>query len=106
MKKFLMVTVLVLTVGALFGCSGGFIADYSTEEFETALNNGEDVSGKTVVVKVNQMEPNSKLGYNMQAGQNLNFVSSVDPKVEPGDEIVVTVDRVATMFDAFIITYK
>lgn len=104
MKK--MMFVLVMVVGLLMGCSGGFVADYSTEEFETALQNGEDVTGKTVVVKVTEVEPNSAFGYNIHAGQHLNFVSAENPGVEAGDEFVVTIDRVASMFGSFIITYK
>lgn len=106
MKKSILVLSLILVVGMLFGCTGGYIADYSTEEFEAALNEGEDVTGKTVVVKVSKMDPNSKLGYTMQAGEHLNFVSAENPGVKDGEEIVVTVDRVAFLFGSYIITYK
>lgn len=107
MKKFMVTLMMVVAVGmTMVGCSGGFVADYSTEEFEAALNNGEDVTGKTVVVKVNKLEPNSAFGYNMQAGKHLNFVSAENPNVEEGDEVVVTVEKAASMFGSWIITYK
>lgn len=106
MKKSIMVLSLILVVGMLFGCSGGQVADYTTQEFEAALNNGEDVTGKTVAVEVLTMDPNSKLGYNMQAGQHLNFVSPENPGVKDGETVVVTVERVASMFGSYIITYK
>ena len=98
--------VLTLAVGMmLVGCTGGFIADYSTEEFEQALINGEAVAGKTVVVKVNSVDTESPMGFVVQAGESLNFVSTENPNVKAGDEFVVTVERAAGLFGSYIITY-
>ena len=105
MKKLSMVLAVLVMSVAMVGCSGGYVADYTTEEFEQALINGEDVTGKRVVVKVKRFEPQSAFGFNMIAGENLNFVSAENPNVQEGDEIVVTVDRVASMMGSFIITY-
>lgn len=105
MKKFaylLGVLVLALT---LTGC-GGADADLTTAEFEQALNDGENVDGLTVAVEVVAIEPNSAFGYNMQAGDHLNFVSYENPQAEEGDIVVVRVEKVASMFGSYLITYQ
>lgn len=81
-------------------------ADYTTEEFELALNNGDVVEGKLVEVSVLELDPNSAMGYNILAGEHLNFVSAENPQVDEGDTIVVQVEKVASIFGSFIITYK
>jgi hypothetical protein len=106
MKKIMLVLTLVAGIGmALVGCSAGMTADYTTTEFEVALNNGEDVTGKTVEIEVTKLDPNSKLGYNIQTGEHLNFVSAEHPGVEEGDIIIVKVERVGNLFGSFLITY-
>jgi len=106
MKKIMLVLSLLMVMSvALFGCTGGYIADYSTEEFEAALNNGEAIAGKTVVVKVVSIETDSPMGYVVHAGENLNFVSTENPGVEAGDEFVATVERAGELFGSYIITY-
>lgn len=37
-------------------------ADFTTKEAETALNNGEDINGKTVEITVDEYVPNGALG--------------------------------------------
>ena len=104
-KVMLMVSVLMMVV-MLVACGGAGPADYSTSDFEAALNNGVDVRGKTVSVKVNKLEPNSSFGYNIQAGKHLNFVNPTNPGVKEGDVITVRVEEVANMFGSWIITYR
>jgi hypothetical protein len=98
--------VLVLFVGILFGCSEGYVADYKDSEFEKALNNGEYLVGKTVEVEVIHMVPNSAFGYNIQAGQHLNFVSDDHPRVESGDTVILKVTDVSSFNGSYIITYE
>lgn len=105
MKKLALVFISIL-VGIIFGCGQGVKSDYTTAEFEKALNNGDSVDGKTVSVEVLQLEPKSAFGYNIQAGEHLNFVSAENPKVKAGDTIVLKVEKVASMFGSFIITYE
>lgn len=102
-----LITVLLLTVVvALSACGGDVTPDYNTKEFESALNDGEDLVGKIVEVEIEHIEPDSAFGYNLQAGEHLNFVSSKNPNVEIGDTITVEVEEVDSMLGSFIITYK
>lgn len=89
----------------MVGCSSEE-PDYTTEEFEAALNEGENLEGKTVSVKVDELVPDSAFGYNIQAGEHLNFVSSKNPDVEEGDNIVVKVEEVDSMMGSYLIEYK
>ena len=83
------------------------VADYdNTVDFETALNNGEDVIGKIAIVSVKNIEPDSAFGYNLQAGEHLNFCSDSDPDVEVGEIITVRVGKVATVLNSYIISYE
>lgn len=81
-------------------------ADYSTaEDFEAALNAGEDTVGKTVTFYVLAYKPNSVLGPNLWAGEHLNFVSNGDPGVQEGDVITVKVTGVSSSGNSWIINY-
>lgn len=92
---------------AIAGCSSAApTAEYTTAEFEEALNAGEELEGKTVSFTVDAIEPASAFGYNLQTGEHLNFVSSKNPGVEVGDELIAKVDEVQSMLGSFIITYE
>lgn len=107
MKKILLIAVLVVVAYMMTGCSAGIMEpDYTTAEFEAALNAGENVTGKFVEVEVRDFKPNSAFGYNLIAGEHLNFVSSDHPDVEVGDTIVVEVEKAASLMGSWIITYK
>ncbi|MGY3778757.1 hypothetical protein [Isobaculum melis] len=107
MKKlsaFLLAMVVVVT---LVGCNSKkeATADYTTAEAETALNDGKDLVGKTVKVKVDTFIEDGPLGHTIQAGDHLNFISSKNPKVKDGDELVVKITKVEDMLGSFIISY-
>lgn len=81
--------------------------DYSDEaSFEAALNNGENLTGKTVLITVRKLVPKSAFGYNIQTGENLNFCSTSHPKVNEGDTIVVKVTDVESVLGSYVIYYK
>lgn len=103
LKKVLGILLVLLIV--MVGCSSEE-PDYTTEEFEAALNEGENLEGKTVSVKVDEFVPDSAFGYNIQAGEHLNFVSSKNPDVEEGDNIVVKVEEVDSVMGSYLIEYK
>lgn len=74
--------------------------------FESELVQGADLTGKTVKVVVDNLEPQSAFGYNIWAGEHLNFVSSTNPGVEKGDVIIVKVTEIKSVFGSWIISYE
>lgn len=80
--------------------------EYNEEEFESELNEGKDLTGAIVSFEVNELIPDSAFGYNMIAGEHLNFVSSKNPNVDPGDEVIVEVEEVDSLLGSYIISYK
>lgn len=108
MKKILMLGLISAIFMVLVGCSKDYteMLDYeNAEEFEAALNDGEDVEGKYVMVEVLRYKPSSAFGYNLSSGEHLNFVDAENPNAEVGDSVVFKVEKVASMFGSFIITY-
>ncbi|PIC80756.1 hypothetical protein CSV75_02920 [Sporosarcina sp. P18a] len=102
MKK---IASLIFAALLLTAC-GSAEPDYTTEQFETALKNGENTEGKNVSITVDELVPDSAFGYNVQTGEHLNFVSSSNPNVKKGDEIIVKVGEVESVLGSFIIQYK
>lgn len=82
-------------------------ADYEkAEDFEAALNAGEDLNGKTVTFTVTEAVPNSAFGYNLMAGEHLNFCSSQNPNAKAGDTLTVRVTGVTSVLGSWIIGYE
>lgn len=105
MKRLLFILLAAVFLAAC-GSNASVEPDYTTEEFEASLNDGDDLTGKTVSVEVKELVPDSAFGYNIQTGEHLNFVSSKNPNVEVGDEIIVEVEEIESMLGSYIITYK
>lgn len=80
--------------------------DYTTTEAEAALNAGEDIVGKTVKITVDTYVPNGTLGYTIQTGEHLNFISPSNPDVKEGDELVVKVTEVTNVLGSFVMNYE
>lgn len=82
-------------------------ADYTdVAVFEEAVNNGEDLVGKTVTFTVVEVRPDAALGHNLWGGEQLNFVSDEDPGIQAGDKITVIVTGVKRLLvDGYRITY-
>ena len=79
MKRLLFILLaLTLLIANLISCSETETIDYTNiTDFEAALNNGDDLTGKSVTFEVKEFVPDSAFGYNMQAGEYLNFCSFV-----------------------------
>lgn len=107
-KLIVLLSSFMVAMFLLVGCgtSKPVKPDYTTEQFESALNKGENVDGKTVSVKVEKLVPNSALGYNIEAGKHLNFVSSDNPNVKDGDTVVLKVKKVQSALGSYMITYE
>jgi len=105
MKKFLSFFLAMIMCFALFSC-GGKVDYKNAESFESALNAGEDLTGKTVTFTVNDFRPNSAFGYNLIAGEHLNFCSPDNPKAKEGDTVTVKVKSVKSVIGSYIIYYE
>ena len=79
---------------------------YGEEEFENALNNGENMEGTYVSFVVKEIRPQSTYGYNLWAGEHLNFVSSKNPNVNVGDMLTVKVTSINSVAGSWIIQYE
>jgi predicted RNA-binding protein with TRAM domain len=109
MKKLLvglLSSFMVLLLLAGCGSNKTVKADYTTKQFETALNKGDNLEGKTVSVKVNKLVPNSAFGYNIEAGKHLNFVSPDNPNVKKGETLILKVTKVASALGSYVISYE
>lgn len=80
--------------------------DYPNEaDFEKDLNAGHNLTGKTVTFVVFDFKPTSALGYNLWAGEHLNFVSAFHPNREKGDIVSVRVENVQNINGSWVISY-
>ena len=76
------------------------------ESFEAALNEGKNLEGKVVRFIAGEFHPDSKLGYNVWAGEHLNFVSSRNPDIQEGDTVTVRTITVENMMGSWVINYE
>ncbi len=83
------------------------IIDYGdAESFEAALNEGKNLEGKVVRFVAGEFHPQSKLGYNIWAGEHLNFVSSRNPDIQEGDTVTVRITTIENLLGSWIIDYE
>ncbi len=108
MKQVLSVMLVLFLIGCtITGCRSTAVVDYeSAADFESALNNGEDLTGKTVTFTVKAIAPDSAFGFNLQAGEHLNFCSTTNPGVKEGDTVTAKVIEVKSVLGSYIISYK
>ena len=108
MKRALSIFLIPILLLSLTACGSKTVTpDYAdAASFEADLNSGADLTGKTVQFTVNELVPDSAFGYNMQAGEHLNFCSSSNPKVSVGDTVTVEVTEVTSVLGSYVISYK
>ena len=110
MKKIWLTLLLCLCVGCVcLACDSGrpVTPDYdSAAAYETALENGEDTLGRTVSFTVGEIKPDSLFGYDLWAGEHLNFVSDINPNVHVGDRLTVRITDVRNVLGSWIIRYE
>ena len=92
-------------MAALAGC-GKAKPEYTEQDFEQALVAGENLDGKTVEIVVKELKPQSAFGYNVIAGEHLNFVSPENPNVKVGDKLVLKVTKTTSLMGSWIMTYE
>lgn len=108
MKKIalLIITLLIIT-SWMVGCNKEVVVDYDNViDFEAALNAGEDLTGKVVTFTVDKFAPNSAVGFNLQTGEHLNFVSTKHPGIKEGETVTVKVTDISSMLGSYIIEYE
>lgn len=103
--------VLCLAFALLTACgdssSSTVVIDYGDDiSFEEALNNGENLEGKIVQFKALELHPQSARGYNIWAGEHLNFISSRNPDVKEGDVLTVKATTIESSLGSWFITYE
>lgn len=111
MKKFrrvLAVLLMFLLTVCMAACGAGDVnADYADAEgFEAALNAGDDLTGKTVQFTAMELHPDSVYGYDIWAGEHLNFISSQNPGIKAGDTVIVKATSIKSVIGSWIIEYK
>ncbi len=113
MKKYLFVFVAVLLMISMLSACGGSKAEKETvvdfadaASFEAALNNGDDLTGKTVSFVVREIVPDSAFGYNLITGEHLNFCASKNPGVKVGDTVTVKVTEIQSVLGSYVISYE
>ena len=110
MKKGFMriVNYIFVLVFALAVCGCGKVSiDYGdAESFEAALNAGENLEGKVVRFTALELHPDSAAGYNVWAGEHLNFISSRNPDIKVGDIVVVRADEITSLLGSWFIKYE
>ncbi len=107
--SWLLVLVMMLgTFGTLTACgTKTTVIDYAdAESFEAALNAGENLEGKVVRFVAGEFHPDSALGYNVWAGEHLNFVSSRNPDIKEGDIVTVRALTIESAMGSWIINYE
>lgn len=101
----------LIATALLSGCGAklkaGNAIDYGdAESFEDALNEGENLEGKVVRFIAKELHPDSPLGYNVWAGEHLNFISKRNPDIKAGDTVVVRTETIENTLGSWVITYK
>lgn len=101
----LIISVLILV---FVGCGrASVVLDYGdAESFEAALNAGENLEGKTVRFLAGELHPDSAMGYNVWAGEHLNFISARNPDIKSGDTVDVKVTEITSSLGSWFIKYE
>ena len=81
--------------------------DYGDEiAFEADLNAGKNLVGKTVSFVAAELHSQSISGYDVWAGEHLNFISSENPDIEVGQTVTVKVTAVESAIGSWFIGYE
>jgi len=107
-KRFALILAALMLVFCFVGCGGSQVTiDYAdAESFEAALNNGKNLEGKVVQFTADELHPQSAYGYNIWAGEHLNFISSRNPDVEVGSTVVVKATTIESISGSWFISYE
>ena len=86
---------------------GTLTIDYdSAESFESALNDGADTTNKIVTFEVKEIAPDSAVGFNVQAGEHLNFKSKDAKEISNNEQVTVLVTNAKSKIGSWFIDYE
>ncbi len=86
---------------------GTLTIDYdSAESFEAALNAGTDTTNKIVSFEAKEIAPNSAVGFNVQAGEHLNFKSKDAKEISNHEQVTVLVTNTKSKIGSWFIDYE
>lgn len=84
-----------------------YTIDYAdAESFEAALNAGENLEGKVVKFIAGELHPDSAFGYDVYAGEHLNFVSLEHPNIKENDLVTVKATSIKSFMGSWVIDYE
>ncbi len=109
LKQLISITLAVVMASSLCACGGvsKVPIDYGdAAAFEAALNAGENLEGKVVQFTADEFHPDSALGYNVWAGEHLNFVSARNPDIKEGDTVVARTTMIENSMGSWVIQYE
>lgn len=110
MSKRIPAIILIVAIISLALCAcapKSVVVDYADDKaFEAALNAGENLEGKTLIFDALELHPQSTLGYNVWAGEHLNFISSRNPDIKVGDKVAVRATKIESVLGSWNIAYE
>lgn len=86
---------------------GTLTIDYdSAESFESALNDGTDTTNKIVSFEVKEIAPDSVVGFNVHAGEHLNFKSKDAKEISNNEQVTVLITNAKSKIGSWLIDYE
>lgn len=86
---------------------GTITVDYdSAESFESALNDGADTTNKIVSFEATEVAPDSAVGFNVMAGEHLNFKSKDAKEISDHEQVTVIVTNAKSKIGSWFIDYE
>ena len=86
---------------------GTITVDYdSAESFESALNDGADTTNKIVSFEATKVAPDSAVGFNVMAGEHLNFKSKDAKEISDHEQVTVIVTNAKSKIGSWFIDYE
>lgn len=105
-KKFFYTEKSYQNILELFNKEDNQETNYSEDELEQKLNDNEDVINKIVEFKTKDNPVSNSYGYDIFAGEHLNFVSYDEPNIKKDDIVIARIIDVEKIMNSYIIRYK
>lgn len=100
------VVTLVVTMVLTWGVYQLVGPDYTEEQLIEALNNNNDVTGKTVKFEIKSIDENVMTGWTMTSEHDVLFINGAPTDDEVGDTVTVEVQDTGLAFGTWIVTVR